>query len=263
APPCGRIGPVDRRTGGSLARLGLTEPWAEATLAELGWWRGDGPVDGAAPIQKVVFVREVEGKTVPLCLANKAAIAKVYAKAGPARLPPGEFLKVVNPEVYQSWNPIWVVALTPLIVLFFAALVKKGRRITTPRKIFYGMLLTSGSMLVMAAAGWSYSSSGFRVGGFWLVGAYFVITIGELCLSPMGLSLVTKLSPKRLVGIMMGGWFCATAFGNKLSGFLGEIQNKMEPMPFFLMLAVAAFCVAMILRMVLPRLEKTMKEYGA
>jgi len=61
-----------------------------------------------------------------------------------------------------------------------------------------------------------------------------VFSRGELCQSPMGLSLVTKLSPKRLVGIMMGGWFCATAFG-----------------------------VAMILRLVLPRLEKTMQEYGA
>ena len=93
--------------------------------------------------------------------------------------------------------------------------------------------------------------------------AYFVITIGELCLSPMGLSLVTKLSPKRLTGLMMGGWFCATAFGNKLSGFLGEIQGKMQPSSFFLMLAGAALAVALVLRLALPRLEETMKRYGA
>jgi POT family proton-dependent oligopeptide transporter len=79
----------------------------------------------------------------------------------------------------------------------------------------------------------------------------------------MGLSLVTKLSPKRLVGLMMGGWFCATSFGNKLSGFLGELQNKMEPAPFFLLLAVAAAVVALILRVMLPKLETAMKQYGA
>jgi POT family proton-dependent oligopeptide transporter len=220
-------------------------------------------LDGASPIRKVVFVREIEGKTVPVCLVTQPTIDRVYKNAGAARLPPGEFVSVVNPEIYQSWNPIWVVVLTPLVVMFFAGLVRRGRGISTPRKIFYGMLLTMASMLVMAVAGYVFQSTGVRVGGWWLVLAYFVITIGELCLSPMGLSLVTKLSPKRLTGLMMGGWFCATAFGNKLSGFLGEIQGKMEPSTFFLMLAAAALAVAMVLRLALPRLEETMKRYGA
>lgn len=219
--------------------------------------------DGARPTRKVAFMREIEGRSVPLFLATKAAIDKVYAKAGAARLPPGEFIRVVNPEVYQSWNPIWVVVLTPLFVAFFAALVARGRIVSTPRKIFYGMLLTAGAMLVMAAAGTSFETSGARVSGLWLIGAYFVITVGELCLSPMGLSLVTKLAPKRLVGLMMGGWFCATAFGNKLSGFFGELENTMRPTPFFLTLAASAFGVAIVLRILLPWLERVMQRYSA
>jgi POT family proton-dependent oligopeptide transporter len=219
--------------------------------------------EGAKANAKVVLVREVDGKPVALAAVTAEARAKLYAGAGEARLPPGEFMLVVSPEVYQSWNPIWVVLLTPLVVMFFAGLVRKGRPMSTPRKLFYGMLLTSGAMLIMAVAGWLQQSSGLRVGGYWLVLAYFVITVGELCLSPMGLSLVTKLSPKRLVGLMMGGWFCATAFGNKLSGLFGELQSKMDPMPFFLLLTGAALVVAMFLRFLLPKLEATMQQYGA
>jgi POT family proton-dependent oligopeptide transporter len=220
-------------------------------------------VDGAHPVRKVVFLGVLRGSQVPLFLASADDIKAVYAKAADQRLPAGEFVQVVNPEVYQSWNPIFVVLLTPFLVAFFAALARRGKAISTPRKIFYGMLLTTAAMLVMAAAGWNYQSSGTRVAGLWLAAAYFVLTLGELCLSPMGLSLVTKLSPKRLVGLMMGGWFCATAFGNKLSGFFGEVQSAMTPVAFFLVLTGAAALVALILRLLLPKLEAAMNQYGA
>jgi len=221
--------------------------------------------DGAHPKRKIAVTRSVDGAPVPVFLATASDIAAVYAKVGEGgrTLPPGEFLRVVNPEVYQSWNPIWVVVLTPLVVAFFAALARRGRGISTPRKIFYGMLLTAGAMLVMAAAGASFERDATRVSGLWLVGAYFVITLGELCLSPMGLSLVTKLSPRRLVGLMMGGWFCATAFGNKLSGFFGELETKLAPTPFFLILAASAVVVAVVVRLLLPWLERVMARYGA
>src|SRR5690606_27682674 len=104
--------------------------------------------------------REIDGKRVPLFLATAPAIEAVYARvrddAAAKSLPPGEFFEVVNPEIYQSWNPIWVIVLTPILVAFFAALAARGRTVSTPRKIFYGMLLTAAAMLVMAAAGWSF-----------------------------------------------------------------------------------------------------------
>jgi dipeptide/tripeptide permease len=95
------------------------------------------------------------------------------------------------------------------------------------------------------------------------VGFYGIVTIGELLLSPMGLSLVTKLTPKRLVGLAMGGWFMATAFGNNLSGFFGGIQGSLSPVNFFLVLAGLAGASAMFIRFLLPRLEATLRQYGA
>jgi POT family proton-dependent oligopeptide transporter len=95
------------------------------------------------------------------------------------------------------------------------------------------------------------------------MGFYMVVTLGELCLSPMGLSLVTKLTPKRLVGVAMGGWFVATAFGNNLSGFFGGIQGLMDPMYFFLLLAGLSALVALFLFAVLPKLDRAIRQYGA
>ena len=79
----------------------------------------------------------------------------------------------------------------------------------------------------------------------------------------MGLSLVTKLSPKRLVGLTMGGWFLATAFGNNFSGFFGGIQGMMTPKYFFLLLAGLAALAAAFIFVLLPKLEVAIKKYGA
>ncbi len=94
----------------------------------------------------------------------------------------------------------------------------------------------------------------------WLVFYYLIITIGELCLSPMGLSLVTKLSPKRLVGLMMGGWFLATAIGNKVSGFISGLEPSTQ---MFVILAVAMLAVAAFIFAMLPKLNTAIKKYGA
>ena len=89
-----------------------------------------------------------------------------------------------------------------------------------------------------------------------------IVTIGELCLSPMGLSLITKLSPPRLVGLTMGGWFLATAFGNNFSGFFGGIQSTMSPVSFFLLLAFLSGLVCVYLKIILPGLDETIRKYG-
>jgi len=141
--------------------------------------------------------------------------------APPPTLAPGEFQRATNPEIYQSFNPLFVILFTPLVVAFFQWLVNRGGGLSTARKIFLGLVLTTLSLLVMAAAGALSDDGSVKVSSLWLVGFYAIVTLGELCLSPMGLSLVTKLTPKRLVGLAMGGWFMATAFGNNFSGFFG------------------------------------------
>src|SRR6185503_21312684 len=123
-------------------------------------------------------------------------------------------------------NPFWVIALTPPIMAFFRWRDSLGRPITTARKMFYGLLFTMVSMLIMEFAAWMYELGHARVSSLWLVSAYGVVTFGEVCLTPMGQSMVMKLAPPRLVGILMGGWFCAIAIGNALSGLLGKVQHK-------------------------------------
>jgi POT family proton-dependent oligopeptide transporter len=217
----------------------------------------------ATPVRHVELVREIDGRDVPVQLVTGAAREAVYRRAGEARLPLDGSLPVTNPEMFTQANAFFVVALTPLVVAFFQWLVHRRRGISTPRKIFYGLLLTAASMLLMVLAGALSDGGTAKVSWLWLVSAYGIVTLGELCLSPMGLSLVTKLSPPRLVGLMMGGWFVATAFGNKLSGFLGGIQASFDPIWFFLLLAGVVTGVAFLIRLVVPRMEAALDKYGA
>jgi dipeptide/tripeptide permease len=227
------------------------------------------PKEGAKKLQRVAFVRTIEGQQIATFVTGQAEYDRLYgeyeAKHGrpPAELPPGVYMRTNNSELYQSLNPFFVVALTPLVVAFFAALARKGRAISTARKVFYGMTITTIAVLFMAVAGFLSDNGAVKVSWMWMVSFYFIVTIGELCLSPMALSLVTKLSPKRLVGLTMGGWFLATAFGNNLSGFLGGLQAKMAPSAFFLVIACACAGVALFIYLLLPKLDAAIKKYGA
>jgi POT family proton-dependent oligopeptide transporter len=153
--------------------------------------------------------------------------------------------------------------MTPVVVWFFGWRLNKGKPVPTAHKLLYGMLLTTAALLIMAVAGSQTEAGAVKVAGLWMAVFYLVITIGELCLSPIGLSLVTKLAPARLTGLAMGGWFLATSIGNKFSGFLGNVQNHMEPMWFFLFLAGLAAAVATFIFIVLPRLDRAIQRYGA
>jgi len=226
--------------------------------------------DGALPQDQVVLLRTLtDGSLLPVFIVDRSTYAAIYdnyrARYGkePTLLPPGQFVQVVNAEVYQSWNPFWVVFMTPFVVWFFGWRVKKGKPVPTAHKLLYGMMLTTASLLIMALAGSLTDGGAVKVAGLWMAIFYLVITIGELCLSPIGLSLVTKLAPVRLAGLAMGGWFLATSIGNKFSGFLGNVQNHMEPMWFFVFLASLAALVALFIFLVLPRLDRAIKKYGA
>jgi dipeptide/tripeptide permease len=223
--------------------------------------------DGAQPKRHVAFTREHEGKPLPTYVVDKHTYDDIYKGykdrfgKDPGYLPRGEFLKVVNPEVYQGFNPLFVIIFTPLVVGFFSWLVARNRGITTARKVFLGLVLTTVALLLMALAGFLSDDGSAKVAGLWLAGFYGIVTLGELCLSPMGLSLVTKLSPKRLVGLTMGGWFLATAFGNNFSGFFGGIQGMMTPKFFFLLLAGLSALVAGFIFLLLPKMEVAIKKY--
>ncbi len=178
-----------------------------------------------------------------------------YTKNLPSsrQLKEGEILNLTYTNIYQSVNPFWVVALTPLVVLFFNFLRRRGKEPSTPTKIAYGLVVSALSTLVMVGAVYAGSNGLVKVSPWWLISAYGVITIGELCLSPMGLSLVSKLSPARLTALMMGGWFVSTSLGNKLSGILATMWDGYENkanffLVNFVILGVAAAAIFMMLK---------------
>jgi dipeptide/tripeptide permease len=225
--------------------------------------------DRAKPRRRVAFVRTIENAPVAALVVHQSLYDELYdgyqKKYGhePELMKPGVFARAINSEIYQSLNAFFVIAFTPLVVGFWAFMTRRSKQVTTARKLLIGMMMTTGALLFMALAGFLSDGGAERVSWLWLAGFYALVTIGELCLSPMGLSLVTKLTPQRLVGLTMGGWFLATAFGNNLSGFLGGVQGMMDPAPFFLVLAGAAALVALFLRVQLPKLDAVLKQYGA
>jgi POT family proton-dependent oligopeptide transporter len=115
----------------------------------------------------------------------------------------------------QSVNPIFVIAFGPVFGTLWVRL--RSREPSAPAKMGYGLVFLAGGFLLLAWAA-TFTLGGGKVSMMWLVGAYFLHTVGELCLSPVGLSSVTKLVPRRLVGQMMGTWFMGTALGNLIAG---------------------------------------------
>lgn len=187
----------------------------------------------------------------------------VYFKNVPATALPaeGEQVSLWATNLSQSINPGWVILLTPAVIAFFAWRRRKKKEPTTATKIAYGLLISAFSALLMVGAVYAGNNGTEKVSVLWLIGSYGVITLGELLLSPMGLSIVSKLSPVRITSLMMGGWFVSTAIGNKLSGVLATMWDRYDEkanyfwVNFLLLLVAAALGFSM-----LKWLNRIMKE---
>jgi POT family proton-dependent oligopeptide transporter len=163
----------------------------------------------------------------------------------------------------QSINPGWVIILTPLVVAFFTFLRSRKKEPSTPTKIAFGLLISALSVLVMVAAVKIGGNGIEKVSVWWLVANYGIITIGELFLSPMGLSVVSKLSPTNITSLMMGGWFLSTSIGNKLSGVLASMWDTYEDKTDFFWINFSLLMFATLLMFaLLKQLNKVMKEKG-
>jgi len=140
---------------------------------------------------------------------------------------------------FQSLNPLFIVALAPLFSAMWGALGKRGRNPSTPAKMVIGlMLIALGFVFLVIAVFEMQRSADFRAGMVWLVLAYLFHTLGELCISPVGLSMVTKLAPLRLASLMMGVWFLINFFANTLAGYVGAFSENMGDYPWMRTLAV-------------------------
>jgi POT family proton-dependent oligopeptide transporter len=147
----------------------------------------------------------------------------------------------IAPEIWQAVNPFFVIVLTPIIMAIFAALVRKGKAISTPRKIVIGMGITGLAYLFLVLLSMAYdypNGETFRAMGidqqmamkshWWvLIATYFFLTVAELFISPLGLSFVSKVAPKHLQGICQGLWLGATALGNLMIWIGPEMLNRL------------------------------------
>ncbi|MGV3596972.1 MAG: peptide MFS transporter [Bacteroidota bacterium] len=173
----------------------------------------------------------------------------------------GKDLKLISSELYQSINPFWVVLLTPVVVGIFGFLRSRRKEPTTPGKIAIGLLITALSALVMVGAVKATNLDSEKASSWWLIMTYCVITVGELCLSPMGLSLVSKLSPPRITALMMGGFFLSTSIGNKLAGMLSGLWEGFEDKSNFFYVNFGLVMVAFIMLFLLLKwLKAVMRE---
>jgi POT family proton-dependent oligopeptide transporter len=221
--------------------------------------------------EKVVYQKDsvnLYNEKFQLVKANSVAVKTwdypVYYRNMAPELKPneGEETFLFNTELFQSINPFWVIALTPLVVAFFSYLKRVNLEISTATKIAFGLLISAVSTLVMAAAVYAGSNGAIKVSPMWLISCYAVITVGELFLSPMGLSLVSKLSPKRITALMMGGWFLATSLGNKLSGILATLwDGYAHKSNFFFVNGLLLGGAAIIMFFMLRWLNGILKEH--
>lgn len=160
---------------------------------------------------------------------------------------------------FQALNPLFVIALAPLLAALWTRL--GPRQPSSPAKFVTGLMLLSASFLVMVPAA-KLTAEG-RVSPWWIVAMFFLQTVGELLVSPVGLSLITKLAPPGLVGVMLGVWFLGASWGNKLAGIIGESFSAKDPAglaTFFLGEAALAAAASLALLLLVPWLRKLMGD---
>ena len=194
-----------------------------------------------------------------IALAVAFLVLRYFQIDGPTKL---------DAPIFQQFNPCFVVALTPVSIAIFGWLAKRGKEPSAPRKIALGMLVAGAAYLIMAVgslglltpnAQKAAGDAATLVSPNWLIGTYLVLTFGELLLSPMGISFVSKVAPPKLKGLMMGGWFASTALGNFLVSVGGYLWGDMPLWQVWsvfigLCLLSAGFMFAMM-----KRLEKVAK----
>jgi POT family proton-dependent oligopeptide transporter len=170
-------------------------------------------------------------------------------------------LELLSPEIFQSVGPLFIMLLTPLLVWVFVLLARRNKEPSTPIKICLGILVAGLSSLLMIIAISTTNIYHNKVSMLWLISTYGLITLAELLVSPIGLSMVSKLAPARTTSLMMGAWFLVNSIGGKLAGlmttFWGSFIDKRN---YFLILVIAAGIAGLIALLISKRLAKAIYE---
>jgi POT family proton-dependent oligopeptide transporter len=164
---------------------------------------------------------------------------------------------------FQSVNAGFIILLVPVFAALWVALERRGADPSSPAKFALGLFFAAAGFAVMiVAAGRVVASGGGVVSPWWLVGSYFLQTIGELCLSPVGLSSMTKLSPRKFVGQMMGVWFLASAIGNLVAGLVGghvDPENLQQMPALFVRTTLSLLLAAVVLAALVVPIRRMMR----
>ena len=162
---------------------------------------------------------------------------------------------VIPASFFQSINPLIIILIGPMIANFWLSVDRSKNKINTSQKMGLGLLLlASGFFLIMLVNNASETS----ISLWWLVGVYFLHTMGELCLSPIGLSMVSKVSPKKIASLMMGFWFLSSAVANFTAGKLPAILES-NNLDLFTFLSVSSLLAGLVLIFISSFMEKLIK----
>jgi len=162
---------------------------------------------------------------------------------------------VIPASFFQSINPLIIILIGPMIANFWLSVDRSKNKINTSQKMGLGLLLlASGFFLIMLVN----NSSETSISLWWLVGVYFLHTMGELCLSPIGLSMVSKVSPKKIASLMMGFWFLSSAVANFTAGKLPAILES-NNLDLFTFLSVSSLLAGLVLILISSFMEKLIK----
>jgi len=168
-------------------------------------------------------------------------------------------LTSLNPETFQVFEPLGVILLSPALVALWAWLQRRNAEPSTPVKMLLGVMLVAIAFGMLAFAAANGGDTG-RVSAQWLIWANVIIALGEISLSPMGLSLVNRIAPPRSRGLMMGGWFASLGLGGKLSGFIGGYWDYMPHSRFFLLVVGILIATAIPLSLMIPQINRTIRR---
>ena len=165
----------------------------------------------------------------------------------------------IAPERFQVFEPLGVIVLSPVLVAVWMWLQRRNAEPSTPVKMLLGVVLCAGAFGMLGYAGTIGGDTG-RVSPLWLIAANIIIALGEIALSPMGLSLVNSIAPPRSRGLLMGGWFASLALGGYLSGDIGAYWDRMPHSRFFAMVAVILAGTAIPLSLMTPQIKRTIRR---
>ena len=157
---------------------------------------------------------------------------------------------------FQSLNPMFIIALAPITSSVWETMRRNKKEPTSVEKFAIALFLIAIAYLLLTFAG--YLSLKSLVSPLWLVAGYFIMTVAELCLSPIGLSLVSKLAPSKFLSLMMGTWFLTSFFGNMSAGVWGGKYETYNPVVLFGVLAILALFTCIMLTVFIRRLNKTL-----